>query len=427
VSKGWIGDVQFATHQLDGQDRALICDNKGVCVPNRVLERLACARAHTHARTHTLVPPNTPAARRAATAGLPPSALAAHIHLNSPPTRRHSTRTDGPDSRRRSPSSAPGSCGTVHGAAFRLPSPLSALSHCHSTRPTLTMSMSCCVAFCLCPCVAAGMRSVALWDLRASLSGGASSANGKSKEVGRPPRKLAECSPQRNGIFSLHEVGGSVLTASKDGTAATSSLTPTGLSHARSFHVGLGAVKTARWRDEHFFACAGATGDVALVDTRAPGSEGAGCASVFIKGAHRNGVNDVQWSPRDSHLLLTSGPGLEMLLHDVRAPNKPVVQLVGHAKEIVPGYPQYTPAFSHAGRGVSTCGHMSNRLSLFDVASGARVWEASLADEDGDARAPLRSGAKSRLLRLDEDEDEVLLVTEGKRIEVHAPDHASRV
>ena len=278
-------------------------------------------------------------------------------------------------------------------------------------------------------------RRVTLWDVRASLgSFGASLGSGArgKNTIGGAPVAIGSCTPHSKGIYSLHEVGGRVLTGSKDGSCALSLIVPTGLKHARTFDADIGTLRSVRWRDEHLFACGGREGHIALIDTRAPSGQGGGGggasltgqgASVRISSALENGVSDLRWSPRAdaSHLLLSSGPGLEMRLHDVRATREPVVQFSGHARQVVAGYSIYTPTWSHDGRAVSACGRGSNRLSLFDVASGALAWEATLKDDDGDNRAALEGGAQLRSLRFSEEEDELLLVATGKRVEVHGP------
>ena len=275
------------------------------------------------------------------------------------------------------------------------------------------------------------MCRVTLWDLRRSLTG----VHGVGNSVGAPPQRLSEVFPHRKGIFAMHEVGGRVVTASKDGDAAVCALSATGLVHTRSFRLGMGCLKTARWRDEHIFACAGDQGDIALVDTRAPAgaavsggasgeTSGAVGSSLRMSQAHPLGITDVRWSPAASHLLLSSGRGTSLLLHDVRAPREPVLVLRGHARRDVRGLAIYTPTFCHGGRGVSACGEASARLSLYDVEGGARVWEASLGaalGDDGKCR-PLEAGAHLRAVPLGGGAvaaEEALVVTVGRRVEAY--------
>ena len=59
------------------------------------------------------------------------------------------------------------------------------------------------------------------------------------------------------------------------------------------------------------------------------------------------------------------------------------------------------------------------------MASGARVWEATLTDEDGDVRPPLTNGGQVGAFALgagaaaDHGAEEVLVVADGKLIEMH--------
>ena len=264
--------------------------------------------------------------------------------------------------------------------------------------------------------------SVVLWDLRPSLD--AAERCGREATITSPYRVLATNKHlHAKGIFSLHEMAGSVLTAGKDGHAATCALTPTGFAGKRSFDVGMRMLKTARWRDAHSFACAGQSHDIAIIDTRAAESSG---ASLRIDNAHASGmVSDVRWSPCDEHLLLTSGKDMEMLLHDVRAPGRDVVRLRGHARSMAKkGNPIFTPTFSHGGRAVTALGHGSNRLSLFSVASGAMVWEASTKDERGQPRELMLGGAQVHALRFGgagSAADEALVLADGKHVEILPP------
>ena len=86
--------------------------------------------------------------------------------------------------------------------------------------------------------------------------------------------------------------------------------------------------------------------------------------------------------------------------------------------------------FCHAGRAVCAIGSGSNRLSLFDVASGERVWEATRKDADGRVRAPPAKGAQVSAFSLaasggaavsssSPEDAEVLLVADGKFVDVH--------
>ena len=76
--------------------------------------------------------------------------------------------------------------------------------------------------------------SVALWDINKTTEGRAAG--------------LCAIRPHTNGLFTLHEVHGRVLTGSKDGSCAVTQLTPTGLSVVQTFtEAHSQVVKCARW------------------------------------------------------------------------------------------------------------------------------------------------------------------------------------
>ena len=152
-----------------------------------------------------------------------------------------------------------------------------------------------------------------------------------------------------------------------------------------SYDAGVGVVKCARWRDAHLLACTGVSGEVTLIDTRSGsgsssgggsvggsgssgggGSGGSGGSSPTLGASHSRGAYCVRWSPAQEHILL-SVSGLEMLLHDLRAPSKPLHVLRGHseAKPTDSALSKiFTPTFSHGGRAVSSLGAKSQRLTV---------------------------------------------------------------
>lgn len=267
-------------------------------------------------------------------------------------------------------------------------------------------------------------RSLKLWDLHAHVFAAST----------RAPGAVAELAVHESGIFSMHELHGSVLTASKDGTCAVCALTAGGLARKSRYDFALGKLKTARWRDAATFACAGEGNAVAMVDVRGGGG-GGGCGATLkleMKGLHDHGLQDLRWSPACEHLLLSSGSDTTMGLHDVRYPGAAVIRLHGHAKKVTEGLNVFTPCFSHGGRAVSCLGQDSNRLTLYSAASGQRVWEATLRDASGEVRPPPKKGAQVHAFGPQQasggggaaggsGEEEVLLVTNGKYVDVHVP------
>lgn len=215
----------------------------------------------------------------------------------------------------------------------------------------------------------------------------------------------------------MHEVGGSVVTGSKDGAAALLRVTPTGLVHEAAHNFGVGVLKSVRWwrAGPTCFAAAG-DGDLALFDPRCGGKTSAGL--TLVSGAHARRIDCVRWSPRDDHLLLSNGGDRPMRLHDVRSNKGPVLELVGHTKATqIDG--NYHPSFTHGGAAISCLGHMTNRLSIFRVADGARVSEGELVDERGAPRAEFRKGGCLQTVSLGG--TEVLMLGAGKGLAALLP------
>jgi hypothetical protein len=196
----------------------------------------------------------------------------------------------------------------------------------------------------------------------------------------RVPRCLARGQElHRGGVFSMHEAGGRVLTASKDGSVVVSALRGDGGLMATSRHDDLhggGVVKCARWRRAggagaaaaapDVFASCGNDRAVRIVDAR----QGGAAAAVVLEGGHSSAVNCVRWSPAAEHLLLSASHDPHVLLHDLRAPSQALHSLAGHSAERRIAA-IYQPAFVAGGRGVAAAG--AGGLSLYDVASGAAV------------------------------------------------------
>jgi WD40 repeat protein len=198
----------------------------------------------------------------------------------------------------------------------------------------------------------------------------------------------------------------------------------------QNYKFGPTVMKSARWRaNEATFACGGTRcAEIVLVDTRMGGGSGGGGSgggsgsgsALRMPTAVGDDVHNVRWSPLSCHTLLASGNGTSMAIHDVRSPRAPLLALNGHTTKPLTGYLMFTPSFSHGGRAVTTMGHESNLLSVYDVASGAKVWEATLRDAHGGVRGPMTAGGTVQAVSCGES-GEALLLTDGKRVVVYAP------
>jgi len=119
-------------------------------------------------------------------------------------------------------------------------------------------------------------------------------------------------------IWDLHEQGGQVLTASKDGTITLLELSSNGLKTVQSYDdLHDRVIKTVRWRDTNVFASAGNEADIVVVDRRERQKSG---GTLRIDDASTNCINCLRWSPSDEHLVLTNGFELAARLHDIRKP-----------------------------------------------------------------------------------------------------------
>ena len=262
---------------------------------------------------------------------------------------------------------------------------------------------------------AANDKTVALWDLAAS-------AEGSQRGEPRMLSQVEVCS--KAGTFTMHELGGRVLTGGKECCAITTQVTASGLSVAGSVDMRMGILKSARWRDAHTFACGGDCGDAAMVDTRAAGGGGGGKGGsggiVRLLGVHAGGVSTVRWSPCDEHVLLTAGVDRTLRLHDMRKPRAPLAELSGHAQADIHGKTTiYAPTFTHGGRCVSTLGHGSNKVSVYSASSGERVWEGAMLDAD--TGEPREANKGAQLISATSAGQEVLVVGMGTRVEMYAP------
>ena len=185
-------------------------------------------------------------------------------------------------------------------------------------------------------------------------------------------KELAVCQPHRHGVWCLHELGGSIATASKDGTVAISELTSAGLRAAvRSFDDPQGhVVKSARWRDAHTVLAAGNGGHLNVFDARA-----AGRAAALSIEASSFALNTVLCSPRDSHVALVNGFEPVARLYDVRQPGTALHELKGHSLPLGGRVKKvHQPIFCAGGALVALVGDRgTGQLSLahYSVATGA--------------------------------------------------------
>jgi WD40 repeat protein len=184
------------------------------------------------------------------------------------------------------------------------------------------------------------------------------------------------------GIFSLHERGGWLLTASKDGTLAVSSLGGGGSTASLSavqryddLHDGV--VKCARWQPcggdgggGRVFASCGNDRRLCVVDARQAPSSG---ASLAVEGAAASALNCLRWHPASPHVLLSASHDPAVLLHDLRSPGQPLHRLLGHGGAAPRIAAIYQPAFVAGGAAVATGCERSQLLSLYCTASGAAI------------------------------------------------------
>lgn len=218
------------------------------------------------------------------------------------------------------------------------------------------------------------------------------------------PLQVSQITPHRNGVYTVHEAGGKVLSGSKDGSAVAMQLSPAGLAIERPYELGLGVIKSARWwhAGPTCFAAGTAKGHLAVVDTRTAGggsSKGDGEGPTVLDYALRLRIDCVRWSPRNDHHLLTSGGGRAMHVFDIRSLRAPLFELKGHTRVDVKN--NYAPCFTHEGRGISSLGEGTNTLSVFDSEDGTRVSEGVLVDVRGGAPWPdINSGGTLEVISI---------------------------
>ena len=245
-----------------------------------------------------------------------------------------------------------------------------------------------------------------LWDVHRvalDVSGRASSA-----------QKLADCMPHASGVFSLHELGGQIVTGSKDSTVALTAVTEAGLTTTAHYQTDLGVVKCARWRDPALLACTGNAGDVVLVDMRC--ATAAATVSPLVGATHTRGAYCVRWSPLDDNQLL-SADRTELRLHDLRAIGRPpMLSLRGHSKPVGQGNPIFTPSYSHGGATITTLGAGSEDLTVYSALDGRRLNSGQLSSRIG-----VKGGNVLAVPSACPGVPEVLLLTSGKVFETYVP------
>ncbi|KAL4423386.1 hypothetical protein ABPG77_004317 [Micractinium sp. CCAP 211/92] len=221
---------------------------------------------------------------------------------------------------------------------------------------------------------------VCLWDLSRSAEAGG--------RGGLVPECLARAAGlHQGGIFSLHERGSRVLTASKDGTVVISAVCEAGggaggggstaaslavVQRYEELHERV--VKCARWREAgdgqpSVFASCGTDRQLCVVDARQPPSTG---ASLAVPSGHGSATNCLRWHPASEHLLLSASHDPAILLHDLRSPGQPLHRLLGHATGARVGQ-IYQPCFVAGGDAVATGCERSQLLSLYCTRTGTTI------------------------------------------------------
>ena len=349
---GWIGEVQFATEQSQGRTLMLSASNDATCASQtaeRGARRPSAAVRPPAARS----PARSPRRRRAAWGASPPrpSLAPASGLAQKSQHRRHSTRARRQDSHRggllmaRTRACGGSRCRPHARTRARRSTAPSARQPTTGTAPEpLTTPPR-------------APRSIRLWDVNQSGKRGRSEV---SQEV-----SSCKLSP---GIFSLHEVGGRVISSGKDRCVSLTLMANTGLRLSHKSSASNKVVKCCRWRDGHVLASCDDAGTITSIDTRQPKDR----AGVHIEDAHPAMIHTVRWSPRDEHILLSAGNDKAIRLWDMRKPSSPLHLLQGHQRqEKAKGI--YTPSFCDGGACVSAVGSDTSSISVYSVDTGSAV------------------------------------------------------
>eukprot|EP01116_Phalansterium_solitarium_P004342 TRINITY_DN15331_c0_g1_i1.p1 TRINITY_DN15331_c0_g1~~TRINITY_DN15331_c0_g1_i1.p1 ORF type:complete len:217 (+),score=51.66 TRINITY_DN15331_c0_g1_i1:358-1008(+) len=187
--------------------------------------------------------------------------------------------------------------------------------------------------------------------------------------------------PHRTGIFSLHEVDGHILTASKDKTVAHSRITESSIQFVRRYEdYHSSVVKCARFREGcscDVFASCGNDLLINVMDGRA-----AEPSVVCVRGVHDHAINNVSWHPFNEHLLLSAGFDTKMQLCDLRNTAAPLFTLRGHVAPTVAKCKNiYRPVFVANGSAIATGGEKTDNLYLFSTATGAMISRGDIGFE----------------------------------------------
>lgn len=211
------------------------------------------------------------------------------------------------------------------------------------------------------------------------------------------PRCIAQDTPHGGaGIFSMSEIGGLILTSSKDFSAAVTDIDPAGgfqvLQHFEDLHNGV--VKCARWKPvvrhsddgeasycqkPFIFASCGNDRSIRITDIRQQTSSASSTAAMAIKETHSTAINCVAWSPSNEYVLLSSSHDPHILLHDIRRTTQPLVKMSGHASPNRRVGSILHPAFVESGSAVVTPGDRSTVLTLYCADSGGIISQGDTA------------------------------------------------
>jgi hypothetical protein len=138
-------------------------------------------------------------------------------------------------------------------------------------------------------------------------------------------------------------------------------------------------------------------------------------APLVFGGVHDRHGHTVRWSPASQDLLLSADGGT-MLLHDLRAPERPLLTMRGHAR------PRdrkdnrfYTPTFSCGGRTISAVGAESQKLTVFSTDDGKILSQGELGD------VATQGGTLLAFPTPQASVTEVLLFTSGKTLRTLVP------
>mmetsp|Transcript_7262 Transcript_7262/g.9201 ORF Transcript_7262/g.9201 Transcript_7262/m.9201 type:complete len:294 (+) Transcript_7262:668-1549(+) len=206
---------------------------------------------------------------------------------------------------------------------------------------------------------------VILWDANKELEG-----SGTAYQV------YVQDDIHTGGIFSMHELLGTVATASKDASVSISTITPDGAIKLKVRYQDIhdGVVKSVSLKsdcDAKVFCSAGNDGFIRVTDTRA----NLHSSSLSIENMHENYcINSVKWQPANEYMLMSTSFGRNIVINDTRNPTVPYLLLDEHlpvsctkVKSI------YHPTFYDSGKYIVTTGEQSTCLTTYEASSGKVV------------------------------------------------------